>query len=205
VDHHPELAVSKRKDIIRVGDTVVVVNCKIVKRVGYPLVWTEIVDGLRSDPRVIAAYEFLRAKEEVAPKPVPVPGANDLPGLFEARALEVPDYFAMAAAKVRVEAEGFGGNERSIHYKPLVPYGEFHDGNTHAADITGHRYVVVAKKLAKTGKRFPPSSGVSYSYDGGEPWYEDGGLEDCKTHVLLHLTGQYWIEACNVRKIDGKA
>lgn len=193
---------STRKEVIRVGDTVEVVTCKIVKRVGYPLVWTEIVDDLRSDPRVIAAFDFLSAKEGTAPAQPPAPGPNDLPCLFKAKTLEVPPYFAMAAAKVRVQAEQFGGNERTIHYKPLVKYGEFHDGNTHAADITGRRYVVTGKKLAKTGTRFPPSSGTTHSYDGPEDWYENGGLENCKTHVLLELTHQYWIEACNVKKVD---
>lgn len=193
---------STRKEVIRVGDTVEVVTCKIVKRVGYPLVWTEIVDGLRSDPRVIAAFDFLSAKEGSLRDLAQKVETADLGNFFRPLKREVPPYFAMAAAKVRVQAEEFGGNERTIHYKPLVKYGEFHDGNTHAADVTGRRYVVTGKKLAKTGTRYPPTSGTTHSYDGSEDWYEDGGLENCKTHVLLELTHQYWIEACNVKKVN---
>lgn len=193
---------STRKNVIRVGDTVEVVNCRIVKRVGYPLVWTEIVDDLRKDPRVLAAFDFLSTKDGSLRDLAQKLESADPGKFFSQEPREVPPYFAMAAAKVRVEAEGFGGKERSIHYKPLVKYGELHDGNTHAADITGRAYKVTAKKLAKTGTRVPPSGGTTWTQDGPDDWYEPGGLENCKTHVLLELTHQYWIEACNVKKVD---
>ncbi len=101
---------------------------------------------------------------------------------------ELPRYLQIAVAKLYVEQRAFGGNERTIHYTDdvRIPFLNWECGPAE----------VVGKRVVKTGVRFAARYGVS-SYDG-EPWEEPGGLDDCKTHILLDLGSGYEIEACNV-------
>jgi hypothetical protein len=69
--------------------------------------------------------------------------------------------------------------------------------------MTGQVHTVDGKRVVKTGFRVPGRSGVSYSYDGGEYWEESGGLDDLKTHVLLHLQG-WEFEECSVELVKGE-
>lgn len=87
--------------------------------------------------------------------------------------------------------EGFGGRERTIHTRREE--GEL-----------GRVYKVIDRKVVKTGLYYPASG---YAED-----WEPGGLDNCKTHVLLQLTWDWhqaftpmfrqglWIERCNVRR-----
>lgn len=101
---------------------------------------------------------------------------------------KLPHYMLVAIAKLRVEQRGFGGNERKIIYEPEGGF----------ARQPGQVLTVYSKRVAKTGVRFSASYGVS-SYDG-EPWEEPGGLDDCKTHVLL-MTDSGEIETCDVELV----
>lgn len=101
-----------------------------------------------------------------------------------------------AACYAEVERRGFGGRERSIHYKEVVPYGELH---THDQmwDVSGREARVEGKYVVRTGKHYPPCSWTSYE---GEHDYEPGGLEDAKSHVILRTTyGDF--EACDVELV----
>jgi hypothetical protein len=159
-----------KKHIYRVGDKVRIVNPLFVRRVGYPLVWTEVTDEqLDNDEHSAKVAKAMRGCEPS----------------------ELPRYLQIAIAKMYVEERAFGGNERSIHYRP-----EGDGGWQMPLNWTYGPAEVVRKRLVKTGTRFPASQGYigrDYEVD-----YMPGGLADCKTHVLLDLGMGYEIEACNV-------
>jgi hypothetical protein len=89
--------------------------------------------------------------------------------------------FVCGAAKALVRQRGFGGNERAIHYLADTSHFE------------GREAIVFAKRCVRTGTYFPPS--------GHDDWYEPGGLDNAKTHVLLS-TPYGEIEACNVEPLS---
>lgn len=91
----------------------------------------------------------------------------------------------VAIAKLRVGQRGFGGNERKIIYEKEGGFGR----------QPGQVLTVYSKRVAKTGVRFAATrGGVCYDHEwDGEP----GGLDDCKTHVILR-TDSGEIEACDV-------
>lgn len=176
-----------KKQVIRVGDRVRIIKSLAVRRVGYPLVWYDLKEQVEADPRTRQAYDLLV-------------GAKDMePGSFTFKEDSLPAYFVQACAKVQVERLGFGGNERTLHYYPWAPEGQLWSSES-APDMTGQVHTVDGKRVVKTGTRVPARSGVSYSYDGAEDWYESGGLEDMKTHVLLRLQG-WEFEECNVELV----
>ncbi|WP_156436096.1 hypothetical protein [Bradyrhizobium pachyrhizi] len=88
--------------------------------------------------------------------------------------------FVCGVARALVRHRGFGGRERAIHYLP----------NTEA--YAGRHTLVFGKRCVRTGIYFPPS--------GFDDWYEPGGLDDAKTHILLS-TAFGEIEACNVEPV----
>lgn len=173
-----------KKDVIRKGDTVRVLRPRWVKRVGYPLIWTDLVDEVRGDPRSAEALKVLGLPD------------NDLND-------ERISDFVRAVARARVKQRGFGGNERSIHYLRVVSKDEDPLALVASDCVPSHGYVgrklvVTGKRVVKTGTRFPAWSGRSgpdYEYD-----YEPGGLDNCKTHVLL-TTWAGEIEVCDVEKV----
>ena len=173
-----------KKQVIHIGDTVRIVRSRLIKRVGYPLVWYEVLEQVEKDPKVLEAYRVLTGR------------SSTVKGALIAVGTRVPGFFAKAAAKVYVEQHGFGGKERSIHYWPQSAKGELWDANK-APDLTGFVFPVTAKRLAKTGIRFPASGG---QYGDGEYWDEPGGLDECKTHILLKVDG-YEIEACDAELV----
>lgn len=174
----------KRTKPYRVGDRVRIVNSKFVKRVGYPLIWYDLMDEVAKDPRTLQAYDLLTGRNAVLEFEI-TGNAN------------LPRYFLQAVAKLRVEERSFGGNDRQIFYYPTVAPGTLH-GPDEYSDLTGHYTFVEGKRVVKTGKRYPPSSGMS-GWECPEYWEESGGLENEKTHVLL-LTHLGEIEACNVER-----
>lgn len=193
--------------IIRKGDFVKVVTSKFVKRVGYPLVWTDLVEEVEKDPRTQAVWDFL-----IRPQPCDIEAPKfisaDLGKLFPDYKVKsnIPWDFVAAIAKQRVREMGFGGKERQLIYKKTMTtprntlFGQlWTPSDDEVPDCTDRVYEVFGKKLAKTGKYFAPSSGTSGYYEP-EDWYEPGGLEDCKTHILLE-THMGWIEACNVELV----
>lgn len=156
--------------IIREGDTVRIVNPRWIKRVGYPLHWREI-----------DAEEKARAMLKAADMPF----------------RDIPRYFLQAVAKLEVERQGFGGNERSIHYCKFAEEGEslwavISDDEVPHHGYVGREVVVTGKRVAYTGVRFP-----AYGCDED---YEPGGLDKRKAHVILKtIYGE--IEACDVELI----
>lgn len=165
-----------KKHIYRVGDKVRIVTPKFVRRVGYPLVWTEIDDALLYDDERIG-------KALLALGCFPA-----LLGDLQRPADDIPRHLQVAFAQEYVLQHKFGGNERTIHYHDPVTssYRMLLNWTCGPAGVLG-------KRVAKTGTRFP----AWYSRD---PEYDEtpGGLDNCQTHVLLSLGMGYEIEACNV-------
>ena len=179
--------------VIRVGDTVKVITSSFVKRVGYPLVWTDLLEEVTNDPRTEQAWDILTAPAGSIPKSKKT-AVDELFTLLEAE--KFPHGFLRVIAQLRVEERRYGGNERSLHYFETKPANHISIASIGCADYTGYNLEVIGKKLAKTGTRIAPSSGTS-GYLETEDWFDSGGLDDCKTHILLN-TDVGWIEAVNV-------
>lgn len=195
-------AQSKPK-VIRKGDSVKVITSKFVKRVGYPLIWTDLVEEVEKDPRTQAAWDLLTRAQ---PCDAETPSITLVDKLFHDFKSNIPWDFLAVIAKQRVREMNFGGNERQLIYMRTMtkPRNTFFGllwapSADEVPDCTGRVYEVIGKKLAKTGTYYAPTSGTSGYYEP-EDWYEPGGLEDCKTHILLE-THVGWIEAVNVELV----
>jgi hypothetical protein len=172
-----------KRPVIRVGDRIRIVNSRFIKRVGYPVIWTDIAQDVAKDKRTLAAYRLL--DETLTVSKVTTKLHLDADDDMYAND---PHYrrFVRAVAMKRVEQMRFGGNERTLHYYMTVDRTGMGLGNLNEdqrLDMTGEIMTVIGKKVAKTGIRFAPWSGTS-GYDG-EYNYEPGGLENEVTHVLL--------------------
>jgi hypothetical protein len=178
-----------KKHVYRVGDKVRILRPNWIERVGYPLIWTDLIDEVEADPRTHAALAVLG-----------VPGFYDTRNSDPAKIInllakssKMPRDFVRAVAMQRVEERGFGGKERQLIYeKPLENLRSIFDTGmtirtSAQIDYTGWGMTIISKRNVKTGTYFPPSGGVHYGYDGAEDWYEPGGLDNAKTHVLLTL------------------
>lgn len=207
-----------KKQVIRIGDRVKVMRSLIVKRVGYPLVWTDLTSEVEKDPRTLAAYELLTRPVSALLKR----SKRDSPGhdifqaeqleavtqktelFFEASPAKLPFDLVRAIARMRVEEMGFGGRERKLIYYKTLKADEACSrelitlaDDTHVPDYTDRVFEVYGKQVVKTGTYYPPARRPSGSYWDPEETDEPGGLADCKTHVLLQ-TSAGWIEQANV-------
>jgi hypothetical protein len=179
-----------KKQVIHVGDTVKVVRCRFVRRVGYPLVWFDLKDEVAKDERTFAAWQALTGKDL---RPARLP----LVGLL---CPELPDDFVECVARLRVAERNFGGNERSLHYRevdPSLPMIEVWGGGVFSdkpvPDVTGMLLKVWGKRTVMTGTRYP-------AWSDNED-YCSGGLKDRKTRVLL--SAEYGeIEDCDVELVQ---
>lgn len=148
------------KHIYREGDRVRIINPRFVKRVGYPLVWTDLVEEFEDNPNFEQALKLLGI---IGPEHKVI--NSDSRWVRE---------FIRGCAMTAVRARGFGGNERKIFYRDDdlgLSFGAF-----------GDTVSVISKRIVKTGAYYPPSGGTDYY---GECTYEPGGLDNCKTHILL--------------------
>ena len=171
-----------KKHVYRIGDIVRIVDPKFVERVGYPLVWPMLMDEFDAKLPVVreamknliftdASEEMFEFNQQITRTKTNATDRDFLKGV------------CMAAVRMR----GFGGDERSLHYFDSLEFERFR----------GCLFEINGKRVVKTGKRFAGSSSVSYE---GEYDYENGGLNDMKTHTLLKLR-YLEIEACNVELV----
>lgn len=103
-------------------------------------------------------------------------------------AADLPRDLHIAIAKLRVDQRGFGGRERKIIYEPPGGF----------ARQPGQVLKVYSKRVAKTGVWFPATQGSRWAEYESDA--EPGGLDDCKTHVILN-TDSGEIEACDVEPL----
>lgn len=190
----------KKKDVIRVGDIVEVTDDKFIERIGYTLTWKNFYEEMRDHPNFKSAMRLL-----------------DIDITFR------PNKLIIELAHAKAISENFGGNERKIFYYPnpqeceeylkkndsLISHVGSEDdryyygpyvhrysifSSRYAESKIGRRFNVIDKRLAKTGKRFPPYSDFED--------YTPGGLENEKTHIILKLSNGFEIESIHVKKID---
>lgn len=170
-----------KKHVYRPGDRVRIVSNRFIRRVGYNLVWTELIDGLLKEPAVLQAfYDLTGERSGACPVPIDGPPSRELLA------------FLRGVAMGRVKAQGFGGRERRLHYYRTNPAvrGIYWDNGEEIADYTGQVTTVSSKRVVKTGRYYPPRY-----------YYEPGGLEDARTHVLLETTCGL-IETCDVELVQ---
>lgn len=193
---------SKKKDVIRVGDIVEVLDDKFIERIGYTLTWKNFYDDMLDHPNFKDAMKLL-----------------DIDITFR------PNKLIIELAHAKAISENFGGNERKIFYYPnpqeceeylkkndsVISYfgseddryycGPYvHFSSRYAESKVGRKFNVIEKRVAKTGKRFPPGGGdYDEYYPGG---LDSGGLDDEKTHIILKLSNGFEIESIHVKKID---
>lgn len=182
----------KSSAVIREGDLVRIVNPEFVTSVGYDFTYAKELD------RVTAAHaqdvvEFLNKvgithpgwmRLDVGDKPLSLKEVIDPDHPYIRRILQ-------ALAWVSFEQNRPARAERKITTKRLEEYQGW----------TGR---VMGKYVAKTGICSPPSGGQdSWS---GEYWFDPGGLDNSKTHVILKVNLEYRefsIDSQNVEKIMG--
>jgi hypothetical protein len=203
---------SKRKNIIRVGDRVKIVVPEVVVRVGYPLTKADMMK--KQTPEQLQAIRDMFKAFNVRLKMENISAL----GLGEAdRDMEkLYEKIRYAMAGEMLAQAGWGGKQRRIHTRTLTP-------------IKGLLATVDARRVVKTGDHYPAYS--SYDSWNGDYDYEPGGLSNEKTHVLYKLYvdgyGSWWsesredgtffanftghddykdieIEGCNLVKIDPK-
>lgn len=163
----------KNDKVIRVGDCIKILDhTKFVRRVGYPLIWADFYSDI---------FENEMTKELA--KSVGISIKN-------------PAYssFVKALAMSRVEEENFGGNERIIIYEESDP-NDWCSESYYKNKI----FAVTGKKISKTGIRIPACGG--YDSWSGEYWEESGLLGNEKTHILLQIEHDKWIESIHVEKV----
>ena len=127
-----------KSHVYRVDDRVRIVTPKWIKRIGYPLVWSDLIDEVQADPQVKQAYLMAIGR-----------GPN-------LAYVKVPYLFEIAVAKERVAARGFGGRERSIHYLDYGP---------NIQNDVGSVQSVLRKYVAYTGTYYPPTASGDPYFD----------------------------------------
>jgi hypothetical protein len=140
----------KNPKIIREGDRVRIVVPKVVVRVGYPK----------------AVKDYLDEAEKAY-------GAQLLKDMSDWCAKKVLQQIAYGLAK----ADGFGGRERSLHFKEQP-------------NLLGQEFTVSGVRMVQTGTYYPPSGG--YNAYQGDYDYEPGGLADMKARRLV--SGFGWVQ-----------
>lgn len=168
---------AKSQLTIRVGDRVEIIEDRFIERIGYPLVWTNLVPEFENHPNLLAAAKLLGIYSGLVSIPLAL-AYSELKG-SQYKAMK---RFVQGAAQAAVIHRGFGGGERQIYYLPQVN------------GLVGRIATVEFKKVSITGTYYPPS------YDRDYDDYEPGGLDNRKSHVILY-TELGMIEKCHVRKV----
>lgn len=178
---------SKKKDIIRVGDKVKILRPLFIYRWGYDNNLSDVYDEVmkKYQPQI---WEFLNNIHGMEGQKTGLMSLSNFPQRYITRIAESLAYY-IVGTRMR------GGSVRKLFYR---------EPNNNSFPLFSnyvdpHGQLVSQIKIAKTGTYFAPWSG-----EGGYDW-EPGGLYEEKTHKLLRLEGcQDWIEAINVEKVhDG--
>jgi len=157
----------KNTKYARVGEIVQLVEPYTFVRCGYPLCVKDIIEKEKSNIEAMI-LEIIRSWQPKVPGVFATSEYSHLSG-------RTHGMLVAAIASYKLEQQGYGGKERSIHEQKITNH------------ILGN-YVVIGKNFHKTGIRYSPSSWTSYE---GEYDYEPGGLENEKTHCVYTLKGLY--------------
>jgi len=170
----------------KVDDRVVITNPILVDRVGYPLT--------HNDAKEIVEREYEESIRSLL----------EQTGLYKISEYAIftrqwppcgraYNRLISALASMYLEVHKFGGKERKLY--------------THEEhNLLGYHFTVKDKRIVKTGIYYSPGGDA-------EDWYP-GGLDNCKTHILLCLEHRFigspdkndftdgiWIESKHVRRI----
>lgn len=201
----------RNPDLIRVGDTVEIINRERFVRCGYNLnpeiAQYELVEKYSSEileflekldmpinPKINTNLEYLY-KEAL------LPGAN------RKRAM---NKFMFGLGFLYANRNNMGGSERKIFTVPFTP-----------DEIGPGPYSVLDTRQVVTGDYYKPCGG--YDSHNGEYYYETGGLHDQQNHRIVQISTNpshrnflsvsldtspdhsdrpgFWIEAKNLRKV----
>jgi hypothetical protein len=180
-----------KNEVIRPGDTVRILRPYVIDRIGYP---KSVMDYFPDeDTDELRAAEMLlsgRSLDAVITRFHPNNEFRDTSTvLYKTKSL---------AAYLSAHVDGFGGKNRSIHYR-LLSWWEGCRYKTDSMELDPESFVpftskVVSKRVAKTGTYYPPRTFSSYWDEHGD-WddhYYPGGLDDMQTHVIiLTLHGEF--------------
>lgn len=187
---------SKRKNIIRVGDHVKIVTPELFVRCGYPLTKQIVKDTLITEEQKQAIWKMLNEfgiKKQTIDDGTPLLDYTDALNADN----KFSDILDIMAGNILREKK-WGGRERKIYTK-------------RQEELIGKEVVVWDKKVVKTGKYVPSWGGYDYYYGGYE--YDPAYLSDEKTNViykishpldvdLVHTLEGLWIEKRCVEKIN---
>jgi len=180
---------SKKKDIIRVGDKVKILRPLFIYRWGYDNNLKDVAEEVLSKYKP-QMREFVRTILNLEGKKGTSMGDADYP------------YYRLASALAYeiVGSRMSQGAIRKLFYITDEDKGPYHWLNHDFP--AGSIKEVVEIKIVKTGRYF--SSCSSQNYEGEYDW-EPGGLYEEKTHKLLRVGyTDNWIEAINVEKVHDK-
>lgn len=180
---------SKKKDIIRVGDKVKILRPLFIYRWGYDNNLKDVTEEVmkKYQPQI---HKLLSDINTLEGNKGSLTRLSEFPKRFISRIAEGLAYH-IVGSRMR------DGAVRKLFYVT-------EDGD-HPLNWLNHDYPVGSIKevreikIVKTGRYFSPCT--SHGYEGDYDW-EPGGLSNEKTHKLLRVgyTG-YWIEAINVEKV----
>jgi len=174
-----------KKHVYRVGDRIRILKPRVVARVGYP----KTVEDYLPEP----SYEMSIAECLLRGLSLETAISASKKTFLQTDYDEINPKIAWLAAYLRAKDGGFGGTERSIHFKELTywhggQYMELYDPDFTLTKCDPKAFkpfeeIVISKRVVKTGTYYGPSGGFDYysmEYD-----YEGGGLSDIKTHVII--------------------
>lgn len=185
---------TKKKDIIRVGDQVRILRPNIIYKWGYDNNLHDTIDQVM-DKHKYKIKKFIAAlvKEDFD---------FEYKGTYTSVNGNSIHRVASGIAYELVSCRMRDGNLRKLFYKKDLPEEGW---RTIALNHQEGQIAEVSKiKIVQTGKYCPPE----YSYE--DDWYGKGckyvdypgGLRDVKTHKLLQLNWtEDWIEDCDVEKV----
>jgi hypothetical protein len=151
---------SKRKNVIRVGDKVKIINPEVFVRPGYPLTTDMIKESHITDEQKQLMRGLLRTVGL---------NYNFSSGCYDREYDKLEHVFSTIVLK----SKGFGGNERSVHTETKPEY----------KDRIG---TVISKRYVKVGTY---NSATSYQgYFDDYPEYEPAYLKNEKTVIIYNVS-----------------
>lgn len=150
-------------------DEVIIVEPLIFQRAGYPLSYAETIQRIDDIYGRQVADSLNSLCHPTATMGWPAHLVGVWPGLLNEVLHDM--------TKAELAHHGYGGRDRTIHAKADERF-------------RGKKGRVIGKRVVKTGRRVPRSSGVCPWDDGGG--YEPPYLSNVKSHVILEL--EVWLE-----------
>jgi hypothetical protein len=151
---------SKRKNVIRVGDKVKIINPEVFVRTGYPLTTDMVKESHITDEQKQLMRGLLRTVGL---------NYNFSSGCYDREYDKLEHVFSTIVLK----SKGFGGNERSVHTETKPEY----------KDRIG---TVISKRYVKVGTY---NSATNYQgYFDDYPEYEPAYLKNEKTVIIYNVS-----------------